>query len=789
MKHSFIVFLFGVLFSFNSYAQDAQLPANIDTTNLDPSQIPSQEKLKVMGASDEQIKQVQDFQERKFAKQKESTLNHQPELTKENTPKDSTPTATPKLPLPAIETTKEQIFGHSFFTNNTIKFYDKANQLKAPDNYVLGTGDELSIAIWGFSDFNGSFKIDENGAINPKLVGRIYLKGLTFKDAKGLIAGKFKTVYDLNNSQIDVTLSYSKIITVNIVGEVNNPGSYTIPSINTAFNALVTVGGIRPIGSVRKIYLKRGGQTIKTLDVYEYLMNPDSKQDFFLENNDYLLVPPSGKVVKISGPVKRPLGYELIENENLNSLIGYAGGFGAGAYRKNIQIKRMLNNEETFIDLNYDSLTIKKKDFELMDGDSVIVRKIQSGFMNYVNLMGPVKLPGNYEIKSGDRVSDIITRAEGLGNDVFDNRAYVIRLNRADFSRKYIPFDLKEVMKNPNSIQNIKLQNLDTIKVFSKTYFQNNFIFSVIGAVKKPGDYQFGEGLTLKDALYLAGRLKKEASNNRIEISRSVDSYVNSKTFVTTRVLIKTVQIGDDLTIDKASEDFIIEPYDQILVRTDPDFALQQNVFLKGEVLYPGVYSILNKHEKITDLIQRAGGLTKYAFPEGAKLVRKEFGVGAVFLRLDKVISDTNSEYNYILKGGDTLTIPKEDQLISMKGAINYPNIASLKQVSAPFTKGRHARFYIKNYGLGFAKTADKTKIYVIQPGGYTKRTKHFLGMKIYPKVPKGAAIVVPKKPERERDKTKSAPVDWNKVIENATVKFTALLTLYLILTNLIKKP
>ncbi len=646
----------------------------------------------------------------------------------------------------------------------------------------------MSIAIWGFSDYSESFKIDQNGSINPKLVGRIYLNGLSFKDAKGLIAGKFKGVYDLNNSQIDITLSYSKIITVNIVGEVNNPGSYTIPSINTAFNALVTVGGIKPIGSVRKIYLKRGGQTIKTLDVYEYLMNPDSKQDFFLENNDYILVPSSTKVVQIRGPVKRPHGYELTDKENLKSLIEFSGGFDVGAYSKNIQVKHIFKNEENIIDIDYDSLITAKKDFELFDGDSVIVRKIQKGYSNYVALVGPVKLPGNYEIKSGDRIADVLKRAEGFAYDVFDSRSYIIRLNSMDLSSKYIPFNLKEVAEHPNSNGNIQLQNLDTIKIFSKSYFKDQFVFSVLGSVRNPGEYKYGEGLTLKDALYLAGRLKKEAARNRIEISRSIDSYISSKKFVTTKTLIKTVQIGDDLTIDKASEDFIIQPYDQIMVRTDPDFELQQNVVLKGEVLYPGVYSILNKHEKITDLLKRAGGLTSYAFPEGAKLTRRELNIGAVFLQLDDVMKDSTSEYNYILKNGDELTIPKTDQLIAIKGNINYPNIVSLKQISAPYTKGKSARYYIENYGLGFDKDADKNKTYIIKPGGYTNRTKHFLFVRSYPKVPKGATIVVSKKTVKEKNKKDSEPIDWNKVIENATVKFTALLTLYLLVTRLTVK-
>lgn len=793
MKRLYIICLVG-LFSFNSYvqAQVRQLPSTIDTTTVNPEEIPSPQKLKMMGATDEEIKQISEFKARKLAEKKTNMLQPPQDVDK----KDDVATKTPNTlhdhvlgtdtAFVNIPTTTETIFGHSFFKNNNIKFYDKANQLKAPDNYKLGVGDNLSIAIWGFSDFNEAFTIDEDGAINPKLVGRIYLNGLTFKDAKALISSKFSRVYDLNNSQIDVTLTYSRVITVNVVGEVDNPGAFTIPAINTAFNALVTVGGIKSIGSVRNIYLKRAGKTIQKLDIYEYLMNPDSKQDLFLENNDYLLIPTSERIVKINGEVKRPSGYELIENENLETLIKYAGGFGASASRNHIQIKRFANNEEIIIDIDYDSLMLAKTDWELINGDEILVRKIENKYTNFTEITGPVKLPGQYEIKPGDRISDIVKRAEGVLFDVFDSRAYVIRTND-DMSKKYIPFNLKEVLENPSSANNIKLQDFDIIKIFSKSYFKDEFTFSVIGAVRSPGNYLYGEGITLKDALYLAGRLKKEASRTRIEISRAIDFDINSKKFFPIRALVKTIPIDNDLTIDKASEEFKIQPYDQITVRTDPDFELQKNIVLQGEVMYPGTYSLLSKNEKIVDVINRAGGLTPWSFPQGSKLTRKENNTGLLVLKLDEAMKDTSSIYNYILRDGDTLTIPKENQLITIKGFVNYPNVAdSIEQISAPYSPRRSARYYVGTYGLGFRKDAQKNKTYVILPGGAIKRTHHFFFIKFYPIVPKGASVVVPAKIlNEERKKKKSEPIDWNQAIEKGTVKLTALITLYLLMSRI----
>jgi protein involved in polysaccharide export with SLBB domain len=785
MKRLFYSCLIVVLFVFNALAQTRDLPANIDTNSVNPEDIPSISRLKMLGATDEEANQITDFKNRKLAEKKSAVSGVAKEVIVDN---DQNPVSadTPKVESTIVEVDKETIFGHAFFKNNNIKFYDKANQLRAPDNYVLGIGDEVAVAIWGYSDFNDVFKIDENGAINPRLVGRIYLKGLAFKDAKALIASKFKAVYDLNNSQIDVTLSYSKVITVNIVGEVNAPGSYTVPSINTAFNVLVAAGGIRNIGSVRKIYIKRAGQTIKTLDVYEYLMNPNSKQDFFLENNDYVLVPSSGRVVNIAGQVKRPLQYELLETENLKSLIEYAGGFESGAYKNRIQIKRFSKDQEIIIDVDYDSLLLAKKDFELLSGDDILVRKIPLGYINFVELVGAVKLPGKYELKQGERITDVIHRAEGLLDDVFDSRAYVIRLN-ADLSKKYIPFDLKEVIDNPNSFNNIKLQNMDIVKIFSKSYFKDDFKFTVLGAVRNPGEYVYGDGISLKDALYIAGGLKKEAAKNRIEISRAVDFVASSGTLTPIRTIVKTIEIGDNVKLDRASEAFIIQPYDQIIIRSEPNFELQKNIIIKGEVMYPGEYTILNKNEKITDVLKRAGGTTLYAFPEGATLKRVEFNEGFLFFKLQEVLKDSNSIFNYVLKAGDTLIVPKIDQLIQLTGAIRYPNIQELNQISAPYTKRKSARYYIKTYGLGFDKSADKKKTYVIESGGYVRGTKHFLFFKRYPKVTLGSAIVVPRKPIKEKDKKQSEPINWNKTIENVTVKLTGLATLWLIFSTVAK--
>lgn len=780
----------------NLYGQINNIPYGIDTNTVNPENIPSAEKLKSLGASEAEIKQIIEFKKRKLKDVNHVEINTNDGVEnkkaisdneiKHNRFEDKLDTTLQKPIIIDTEKEREEIFGHSFFLNNNIRFYDKANQIRAPDHYVLGVGDDLSIAIWGFSDYNASFTISNDGAINPKLVGKIYLSGLTFKDAKALIESKFSRVYNLSNSQIDVTLTNSRVITVNIVGEINNPGAYTIPAINTAFNALVTVGGIRKIGSVRNIYIKRAGKIIKKLDIYEYLLNPNSKQDFFLENNDYIFVPTSEKVVEISGHVKRPSNYELIEGENLKSIIEYAGGFEAGAYKGQIQITRFLNDEEIIVDIDYDSLTLLKKDFILFNGDRIKVRKIEQEYINYVDIKGPVKQPGRYEIKSGDKISDIINRAEGLLYDVFDSRAYIIRQND-DFSKKYIPFNLNTILTNEKSGENIKLERFDIISIFSKSYFKDNFTFSVSGAVREAGKYLYGNGLTLKDALYMAGGLKKEADNSKIEITRAVEYDFNSNLFTPIKTKVEIVTVNKDLLNDKISEAYIIQPYDQIHVRTDPSFESPENVILRGEVVYPGVYTLTSKNEKISNVISRAGGLTEWSFTQGARLTRSEDNAGMMVLRLDKVVKDTNSRYNYILRAGDTLYIPKVNDLIKIRGEINNPNADSSKNINAPFTPYKSAKYYVKKYGLGFKKTAKKGNTYVQLPGGETKRTKKILFLKIYPKVRKGSSIIVVKKDKRQNDLNdrEKTPIDWNKAIENGTIKMTALITLYILIQRI----
>ncbi len=792
MRKSEILMYLLLLFSTSAIGQVDNLTSTdvekelekIEIEDVNPDQIPSADELRKLGVPEDKIMElmllkgnIEDEKTEELSGEEEQEPGEDIDVdsSKANehvySPKDKENSLLAPL-----------VYGQGYFRNKKVQFFEKASDIKAPDNYVLGVGDEINVAVWGYTDYNEVFTIDSKGAIAPRGVGRIYLKGLTFENARALVKRKFASYMDLSSSMIDISLTYSRIITVNIVGEVNDPGSFTIPAINTAFNALNAANGPTQIGSVREIQVWRSGKKIKTLDLYEFLLNPEGKDEYFLENNDYIFIPPSGKVVNIEGAIKRPHNYELIEDENIHSLIFYAGGLNANAYKTNIQLIRTIDDEEVLIDINLDSLINNNIDYRILDGDQVIINKIPQGITNYVEIIGAVKLPGKYELRQGDKVADILKRAEGPLFDAYLGKAYVIRI-KDDLSRNYKAVVLSDILKNETSPENLILQNFDVIQVFAKASFRDDYYVTIFGAVRMPEKYLYGEGLTLKDLLYLAGGLKVEAANNRIEISRILNFNESVKESIPTRTIVKSIEIQKDLNIDQASAGFELHPFDQIFVRTIPDFELQQNVKIMGEVMYPGNYSLIDHNEKLVTLIERAGGVTDWAFVEGAKLHRNENDIGYLFTDLKRALDNPQrSKFNYVLKAGDIILIPKINELVNIEGAVNYPNIDEIGSINAPYHKGKAAGYYIRKYGVGFKDDALKRKTIVVQAGGYVKRTVSFGLFKVYPVVDKGASIRVVKKPVKKKEEKKERePLDWNKTLENFMIKAAAILTIVLL--------
>ena len=757
----------------------------VDISKINPSDIPSESTLRQMGVSEDQIQLLMSIKNQANGGSQSSTV----------TSKDSA-LKTPPIRIDSLrkvsvrDTTKllkpAAIYGQDYFRNRTIQSFDMLGITGAPEHYILSSGDQLSVSVWGYSDYNNTFVVDAEGFITSRETGRIYLKGIKLSDARKLLKSRFSAVMDLDNSQFSVVLTASRIINVNIVGEVYSPGSYSIPALSSAFNALTIANGTTDIGSVRKIYIRRGGKTIRTLDLYDYLMNPSSDQDFFLENNDYIIIPPADKVVNMTGEVRRPFSYELLDGEGLREVVKYAGGIKATGFLKSIQVKRVDGERTFYLDLNYDSLLAAKKSAPLLDGDSVLVKFIPNYPEGFVDVTGAVRVPGRYALKKNERIADLLKEAQGITDETYVARAYLIR-RKQDLTREYISFNLEELLANDRSASNVELQSYDIVQIFSKTRFMDPDSITIFGSVRNPGRYLFGDGLSLKDVIYLSGGFRKEAANNKIEVSRL--SNIGKGSTDTSRVIALSSSIAYDLSIDDKVAEFKLQPFDQIFIRRLANFEYQQNVYIEGEVLFPGLYSKVSKDEKLFDVIARAGGLTNYAFPEATRLHRAQDNIGYLFLDLKREdLDNPKSESNYVLQEGDTITIPRINELVAVKGAIRYPGIDSIGQINAPFFKGRSARYYIGNYGIGFAKGAARSKTYVVLPGGFIKRTVSLGVVKFYPKVRQGSTVVAVYKLDKDKKEKKQAePVNWNKTIENLTIKATAVLTIWLLITQINK--
>lgn len=688
---------------------------------------------------------------------------------------------------PYIDTTllpASELYGYSFFRNKSLNMFDRALDAQAGGSYIIGVGDQVGINVWGYSSFSGSYTVDQTGSIFPEGVGKIYVKGLTLDKAKALIRSRFATYLDMPNSQIEVTIIYSRVIGVNIVGEVFNPGTYSIPALNTAFNALLAANGPTDLGSLRKIYIKRQGQTVKTLDVYAYLLNPGVSDDYFLQNNDYIFVPPIGKTVSITGEVKRPMKYELIEGEDLMTLINYAGGLTPKAYTKSVQVKRYVGNKLNLLDINIDSLARIKGKYELLSGDEVFISTIPSQLFQFVKVSGAVMQPGEFNFTEGIRISDVLSKAHGLREDALSDRAYVIRKND-DFSSSYIPFNPSNIIRDSRAVDNLVLKNLDEIYIYDKTSFIDSVMVTINGAIRLPGKYTYARGMTIYDVLYAAGGIKPEAANTKIEVSRYKGD--NGKSAPQQKV-VASFPIDSTLMISSEAQNFQLEPFDVIFVRSLINTTSPGMVTITGEVIYQGDYLMNDKEEKLVDLINRAGGLSQWANPNQATLVRAENGRGIIFMELEKAMKNPESEYNFILRPGDLINIPTTNDLVSISGMINYPYADSMGYLNAPYHEGRRAKFYVKRYGLGFAEGAKRPRTYVIQPGGTVEDPRRWTFIRIYPKVEKGAYVVVPYTPDKDATGAPAPPaepVDVNQIIESAMIKITGLLTLYILVTRI----
>jgi polysaccharide biosynthesis/export protein len=687
------------------------------------------------------------------------------------------------------------VYGQELFRRGDLKIYERSLDAKAPANYELGVGDELGISIFGVSYYNTVAKVDNRGRIELGQLGSIYVKGIAFDKAKVLIKTALSNNFNMSANQLEISLAYSRSITVNIVGEVFQPGSYKIPALNTAFNALIAAGGPTDIGTLRNVQLRRNGKVIKTFDVYAYLQNPGSEDDFFLQDNDYLVVGTTGNRVSIAGSVKRPLTYELLPQEQLTTLLRFAGGAQANALLANMRVQRYVGKNRLLIPVNFDSLLTLKQDFALQDGDMVTLGQVNDDVENQVEIKGPVYFPGTYALLPGYRVADLIQKAGGLREQTLLKRAYVVRTEK-DETRRYIPLNIETLMANPSDPGNIPLYKNDALLLYTEASFVDTFAVSVNGEVKNPRSLPYKEGLTLGDVLVLSGGLKISAELTKIEIARSNIFSPNYKPGDAYQSNLIELTVPKDITENEEVLKTELMPFDVVSVRRIPNFEFQKVVELRGEFKYPGTYVIQDKGFTVQDAVKLAGGLTPYAFEEGARFDRPNLPGGFLVFDLKRAIGRRGSMYNYTLKEGDVITVPKVIDYVSIYGSgiryienmINLDSTANYKVMNAPFVHGKRAGFYVRHFGNGYTADAWRSKTYVVEANGRVRRTVNLYVVRISPKVKKGASVQVITKERKVKDKAKDVvnkiPTDWNKIIQDITVKLTGLATLWALINK-----
>ncbi len=778
------------------------------------------------------------------------------------------------------------IYGQQLFRDNILKVLGKSEEINPPDTYVLGPGDKLIVSTWGKS-FNESEHIINNEGYIKILNGRqrVYLKGRTLGDAREIVKKAMAKSYSFGEGEFDLLLNFSRTVRISIYGEVqSNAGSLALSAFNSAFNALAAVGGTNDIGSLRKIILqKNSGQTL-TMDIYELLNNPSIQQKYYIEDNDIIVVPASENIVTLEGAVKRPMKYELIEGEGVKELLDFAGGFAENAFKKKIQVRRFVDDDQKIIDIDWRQYETGNRNFELLNGDYIYVEAIESEASNYVEVLGEVKKPGTFERTPNMRITDLVakagltdlssteviylTRTNSDGTTAFEkifldeiladksksqnlvlqNRDKIeiwsqerfsdeteisvngavreegkfpydvgrnmkvrdavimaggLRRDASNFAivhsndplnpkiKKYKTIDnLYDIFENPNLEENIVLEPFDSLVIQSINDFSEESFVRIEGAINKPGRYQYGESMTIKDLFTLAGGFKIAASTNNIEVSRVVIQ--NNEP---TKTVVANLEVDrnsfDVLSLGTGDGKYILEPFDNIAVRYNKDFDLQQRVFLKGEVEVPGPYAIWKKNLRILDVINRAGGLTEEAFPAGATLFRKEEEIGSIVIKLDEISRDPNSEFNFVVKNGDEIFIPKISEFVTIKGATRVREVVSSEAIDegnairVPYHKNKTAIFYINEFAGGFDEFADKNNILVRHANGEIKKIEKKLFAKKYPKVLQGSTITVGYKSEDEKEKEKKSDVDWTKLLGDSVSQAMSILTLILLIQRL----
>ena len=674
------------------------------------------------------------------------------------------------------KTNKKKVFGRDIFSNKNLSFEPLMN-IATPQNYVLGAGDQVSVDIYGASQKSVDCTVSPDGDIVIEGYGPIRVGGLSVAAAKARLRATLGSRYQ--SSRINLSLGQTRTVSINVMGEVVKPGTYTLSAFASVFNALYMAGGTNDIGTLRNIKIYRNNRLVSVCDIYDYILNGKMTGNVRLHDGDVIIVGPYDCLVNITGKVKRPMYYEMKRNESLQTLLRYAGGFTGDAYKKAVRVNRKTGRE--YAVFNVDEFDMSA--FRIADGDSVSVDSILPRYHNTVEIKGAVFRPGMYQLGDGiNSVRSLVQHAEGLTEEAFTARAVMHRM-KADRTLRVIPVDIQGIMDG--RVADIPLKENDVLFIPTKQTAMNEQTISIQGEVVYPGIYKYADNETLEDFVLQAGGLTDKASTVKVDVARRVG---NPKALTTDSIVAKTYSFAlkDGFVVD-GEQGFVLQPFDEVYVRKDPSYTVQQNVSIDGEVTFPGTYTLSHRQTRLTDLVKAAGGATNLAYIQGARLERrtneaerkrmeaalqmqkeqlqqelmtlaasqtsgsalqqvgqqskeeeiKKFQVPNTYpvgIELDKALADPNSDANIVLREGDRLILPQYTSTVKVNGAVMYPNTVS-------YIKGKGVGYYINASG-GYSRNARKSGAYVIYMNGMVSKSSKA-------KVEPGCEIVVPSKIKR----------------------------------------
>lgn len=690
---------------------------------------------------------IKDTREKKKSKSKEVVYDETNEdwLMMQDELNTFIPDTTAMLEKLLAEKRKKKVFGRDIFNNKDLTFEPNMN-IATPQNYILGPGDAVYIDIYGASQKTIESTVSPDGEVTIEGFGPVQVSGLTVAQANARLRSTLGARY--SSSKIKLTVGQTRSIMINVMGEVKNPGTYTLPAFATVFHALYMAGGTNDIGTMRNIKVYRNNRLVSVVDIYDYILNGKLTGNVRLADNDVISVGPYDCLVNITGKVKRPMYYEMKRNESVGTLLKYAGGFTGDAYKKSVRIVRKTGREYSVY--NVDEFDMSA--FHLADEDSVSVDSILPRFSNMVEVKGAVFRPGMYQV-GGDinSVKTLIEHADGLREEAFTARAVMHRMKK-DRTLEVVPVDVEGILDG--TVPDIPIQNNDVLFIPTKQEMMEEQTITIHGEVQYPGIYRYADNETLEDFVLQAGGLKQTASTVKVDVSRRI---VNPKALTTDSVIARTYTFAlkDGFVID-GTPGFKLMPFDEVYVRKSPGYYKQQNVVVEGEVMFSGTYTLSKKNQRLSDLIKSAGGVNDRGYVAGARLERKvneserarmeavlkkakeeaeqmeieaakenkkidlkdsekikKFEIPefySVGIELDKALANPGCDADIVLREGDKIIVPQYNGTVKINGAVMYPNTVG-------FQKGKKAKYYINQAG-GFSEKAKKSQTYIVYMNG-----------------------------------------------------------------------